>query len=217
MDAETLSLVSLGIAGLSLIASVALGLKNARTADASVEASRRSARAAEESQLIAERQLASAVRAQESALQPYVWADLRPRDDGGMLVLVVGNSGPTVATNVRITFEPSLQSLVPTDRRDVAHRLELRLRSGLRSIAPSRLQTWNLGVAHKFFPNEGEDAVPEVMVTIAYEGPTGPVEQTSYFIALEDLKHQAARAVGTALLEQPLRAIAEALKTRPTI
>lgn len=141
MDAETLSLL---VAGLSLATAIALGLKNVRAADASVEAAERSANSAEGSQQVAERQLTLTVRAHESAQQPYVWADLRPRDDGGMLVFVVGNCGPTVATDVHITFEPSLDSLVPTNKLETARTLEERLRVGLRSIAPGRTHTWNL-------------------------------------------------------------------------
>lgn len=133
-----------------------------------------------------------------------------------MLVFVVGNSGPTVATDLHINFEPSLESLVPRDSREAARTLEHRLGVGLRSIAPGRIQTWNLGVAHQFFPSQGADPVPEVSLTIAYHGPNGAIEPTTYYIALEDLKHQAARAVGAALIEQPLRQIAEALKRQAT-
>jgi hypothetical protein len=44
----------------------------------------------------------------------------------------------------------------------------------------------------------------------------GATEPTTYYIALEDLKHQAARAVGVALLEQPLQQIAETLRRQAT-
>jgi hypothetical protein len=37
------------------------------------------------------------------AAQPYIWVDVRPDDvTGTLLNLVIGNSGPTVATNVRV-------------------------------------------------------------------------------------------------------------------
>jgi hypothetical protein len=38
------------------------------------------------------------------AAQPYVWADIRPETaQAGLLRLEIGNSGPTVATNIRVT------------------------------------------------------------------------------------------------------------------
>ncbi len=40
----------------------------------------------------------------EDAAQPYVWVDLRP-DEHAQLLLLVGNSGPTVATDVRAYVE----------------------------------------------------------------------------------------------------------------
>lgn len=47
-------------------------------------------------------------------LQPYVWADIQPDMQQGTLVYVmVGNSGPTVARNVKVTFDPPL----PADQR----------------------------------------------------------------------------------------------------
>jgi hypothetical protein len=93
---------------LSVGVSYYLGVRNTR-------ASERSAAAAEASRRIAERQLSNAVRVQEAALQPFVWADLRPRDDGQMLVIVVANAGPIVATDVHVTLVPRSRTSFPRD------------------------------------------------------------------------------------------------------
>lgn len=211
------------VALVSLATNLILGIHSARTSSRSASAAETAAGAAQrsldvateqlgsstvaqgESLRLAREQLASAIASQEAALQPYVWADLRPRDDAGMLVLVVGNAGPTVATEVRLTFEPPLRRVVPDDRAEVAEKIEARVGSGIGSIAPGRTFMWNLAVAYAFFP--GSDAVPTMKVTVSANGPRGPLEPVSYPIELEDLRHQAARPSGLALLEAPLEKI----------
>jgi len=207
MASLILSILSIAIAAVAVAISYWLG---ART----VQAAERSALAAEVSQQLAERQFAAAVQAQEARLQPYVWADLRPRDDGQMLVFVVGNSGPTVATDVRVTCRPALVDIVPKEQQEKARVIEDLLRSGLSSIAPGRTFMWNLGVAHTYFPNDGADPVGSLELDINALGPRGELEVVRYVIALEDLKQQAARATGIALLEAPLKAIAKALNEK---
>jgi hypothetical protein len=74
---------------------------------------------------------------------------------------------------------------------------------------------WNLDVGFAFFSDEDCDSATDVTVTIAAAGPVGQLDSVDYVIALEDLRHQASRAVGVALLGQPLKRIADALKKRP--
>ncbi len=197
------------IALISIVLSVIFGVASTRTSWLSVKAAERSALSAEKSQETSARQLASTLDAQAAALQPYVWVDLRPRDDGSMLVLVVGNAGPTVATNVRVTFEPPLSSVVPTEEREDAERLEHHLAAGLRSVTPKRTFAWNLGMAHAYFPDDSK--VPDVHIRVTGEGPRGPLEPLEYALAMEDLKYQSARAHGVSVLEQPLKKIQEAV------
>ncbi len=74
---------------------------------AAVWYSRRSAGAADRSAVAVEEQTAIQRQIRIDAAQPYVWADVRSDDESGVLLnLVVGNSGPTVATNVRIKIDP---------------------------------------------------------------------------------------------------------------
>ena len=211
MVSVVVSVVSAVIAVLALLVSYRIGSRSAR-------ASERSAAAAEASREVAAQQLANASAAQEAALQPYVWADLRPRDDGGLLSLVVGNSGPTVATNVRVSFDPPLTTIVPSRNRDQAARTSERLASGLRSIAPGRTISWNMGVAHEYFGTGAPaNPVPEVALIVTGCGPRGDLAPTEYVIATEDLRHQADRPVGVAVLESPLRKIADAIERQAKI
>jgi len=86
--------------GAALIAGVALYFNGRST-----RAATRAARAAEEQTKI-QQQL------RVDAALPYVWVDVRPDDATGTLLnLVVGNSGPTVATNIRVRVDPPLPSI----------------------------------------------------------------------------------------------------------
>jgi hypothetical protein len=71
----------------------------------STRAAGRAARAAEE-QTKVQQQL------RIDAAQPYVWVDVRPDDATATLLnLVIGNSGPTVAVNVRVRVDPPLPAI----------------------------------------------------------------------------------------------------------
>ena len=203
------------IAFLSPVAAVARGVRRARAAERSAEALELSAACGAESLRLATAQLESSVRAHQDGLQPYLWVDLRAREDGsGLMVFVLGNSGPTVATNVRVAFQPALSHVVPKDRVADANHIQDRLREGLSSIAPGRVFMWGLGATHDYFKDEGFDTAPadSLEVTITGDGPHGPIPRLSYPIALEDLKHQALRPVGLGLVEAPLRAVGARLE-----
>ena len=46
------------------------------------------------------------------ASQPYVWADVRlHQQHAGFFMLILKNEGPTVATNVTVTFTPPLPAM----------------------------------------------------------------------------------------------------------
>ncbi len=205
-----ISIFSAGVALVALIVSYRLGSRSAR-------ASERSAEAAEASRAISQRQLENSVRAQEAALQPYVWADVRPRDDGQILTFVVGNSGPTVATAVRVIIDPPLETIVPDRMKQNARRVDERLAAGFGSIAPDRTFSWILGVAHEFFQGSDGPQVPDLNIAVVGQGPGGPLEAVEYVVALEDLRQQSARAVGVALLEPALKKIADAAERHARI
>lgn len=92
--------------GATVVAVIAL-----RFARATVEVSREQLVTARE-QTVLQRQI------QQDAAQPTLWVDIRPDDQsGGGLILFVGNSGPSVATDVVVTFDPGL-ALLPNPSKD---------------------------------------------------------------------------------------------------
>ena len=106
----------------------------------STTAAARAAQAAEEQTEI-QRQL------RIDAAQPYVWVDIRPDDSTGTLLnLVVGNSGPTVATSIHIEVEPRLPSIDQFKERVAA--AERALAGGMKSLPPGRTYSWPLGPMH---------------------------------------------------------------------
>jgi hypothetical protein len=127
------------------------------------------------------------------AAQPYVWVDLRPDDEhGGFLTVIVGNSGPTVATDVRVTFNPPLQLVVTANSR--AEHAQHRLASGIPSLPPGRTLTWNAGVLSKVI--DGADPAG-YRATIHATGPFGPLAPLEYVIDIEGLRYTRATAPGT--------------------
>ena len=87
------------------------------------------------------------------AAQPYVWADIQPdMQQGTMLQVVVGNSGPTMAHNVRVTFTPPLPA--GQHQSDKVEKIQRTLASGIRSLAPNRVIRWSLGAGYDLQANE---------------------------------------------------------------
>lgn len=103
------------------------------------------------------------------ALQPYVWVDIQPdAQQGTALNVVMGNSGPTVARNIRVTFDPPLQGCEPVSE---ISKVQHMLTNGLRSLAPGRVLRWTLGAAHEVLAS-GAPLAHNVRVEA--DGPYGP-------------------------------------------
>lgn len=103
--------------------------------------------------------------------QPYVWADIQPdTKQGTMLQVVLGNAGPTVASNIRVTIEPPLPTTGPYyGRIEVVQR---RLDAGIRSLAPGRRIEWSIGTA----PDLLADDAPKLHTfRVTADGPHGPI------------------------------------------
>jgi hypothetical protein len=124
------------------------------------------------------------------AAQPILWADIRGDVTGQLLVLLVGNSGPSMAHNVKVSFDPSPPATLNT--KPILEVLE----QGLAAMAPGRTMEWVLGAGHD---TVDWDAHNECKVRIEAEGPFGPIEPVEYVIIINDLKGSRAA---------PLRAIA---------
>lgn len=128
----------------------------------------------------------------EGSSSPYIWADIRLQSRNGWnLEFVIGNSGPTVATNVRVTIDPPL----PTDHDraflDAMHQLLL---EGLSSLAPGRTLHWILGPSGDLVNRSGSLAHH---VRIACDGPYGAVAIGECTIDMADFRESVARHDGS--------------------
>ena len=148
---------------------------------------------------LAERQTILQEKVREDAAQPYVWADLRPSDsDGFLMLLVVRNDGPTVATDVTVTFSPPLVEHWE-GKPDGAAREAVRMAS----MPPGRDVRWYIGVG----PAWHETADPKrFAVAVNATGPFGPMTPLEYDLDLNDFLGSAVQPVGT------LGAVARAIK-----
>jgi hypothetical protein len=73
----------------------------------SAHAARDSATAAEEQAHAVEEQTQLQKNLARAAAEPMLWADIRADDATGQaLVLLLGNTGPSIARNVKVTFDP---------------------------------------------------------------------------------------------------------------
>ena len=152
----------------------------------STRAAIRAARAAEEQTRI-QQQL------RIDAAQPYVWVDIRPDDATGTLLnLVVGNSGPTVASNVRVKVEPPLP--VIEQLRERVDTAQERLGDGLQSLAPGRSLVWPLGQGFNLLKDKGRQAYT-FMITA--DGPFGPVPPLAYMVDMSDWRGLLDRPAGS--------------------
>jgi hypothetical protein len=149
----------------------------------------------------ARRQTELQERVHRDSAQPYVWADLQGDDaQGQVLRLIVANEGPSLAMDVRVSFEPSLQSSGDSSELD---EVQDRLRSGLSSLAPGRRLQWKVDMAHRLF----DQGLPRVYtVSITGEGPFGSMEPLTYVVDLNDLLDTADSPSGS------LHRVAERLK-----
>ncbi|MGX7680093.1 hypothetical protein ACSMXN_14470 [Jatrophihabitans sp. DSM 45814] len=137
-------------------------------------------------------QTALQAQLRRDAAQPYVWVDVRPDDEeGGLILLIVGNSGPTVATNIKVVLDPPL----PTgDRSLEASEAQAQLAQGIQSLPPGRILNWAVGVGFDLAP-ASVGVVHKATVTA--EGPFGPLVPLEYPISLADLLNTRMARPGT--------------------
>jgi hypothetical protein len=118
-------------------------------------------------------------QAAKDAAQPMLWVDVRGDDGQGQaLVLLLGNSGPSIARNVKVVFDPA-----PPSTLDIKPILEI-LKQGIASVSPGRTMQWTLGAAHTTSDWDGHKAY---RVRIEAEGPFGAIEPLEYVISVDDL------------------------------
>lgn len=166
MDLNTIIAITAAMAAIASALAAFVALRPAQ----------RAARAAEEQSVI-QREL------MEQEAQPYVWADIQADNkQGHLLHLVLGNAGPTMAKNVRVTIDPPISSRgANSGHGDIA---QLRLREGILSLAPGRTIHWSLGLSKKFLENENDEDVYQIIVT--GDGPYGQLEPQIFQVRPRD-------------------------------
>jgi hypothetical protein len=117
-------------------------------------------------------------QAAKDAAQPVLWVDVRGDGQGQALVLLLGNSGPSIARNVKVVFDPA-----PPSTLDIKPILEI-LKQGIASVPPGRTMKWALGAAQN---TSDSDAHKAYRVRIEAEGPFGAIEPLEYVISVDDL------------------------------
>ena len=118
-------------------------------------------------------------QAAKDAAQPMLWVDIRGDDGQGQaLLLLLGNSGPSIARNVKVLFDPP-----PPATLDIKPILEI-LKKGIASVPPGRRMQWTLGAAQNASDWDGHKAY---RVRIEAEGPFGAIEPLEYVISVDDL------------------------------
>lgn len=121
-----------------------------------------------------------------SSVQPYrhspgeITVSTRPRT----VQVVVGNSGPTVARNIRVLFDPPL----PTGQQhsDKAEKVQSTLSNGLHSLTPNRVLRWTLGVGYDLLSSD-ESQLRSVRIDA--EGPHGPLPTLEMGIDISEWRH----------------------------
>lgn len=104
------------------------------------------------------------------------------------MVLLVGDSGTSIAPHVKVNFEPP-----PLAKLDIEPVLEL-LKQGLAAMAPGRTMEWVLGAAHD---TVDWDAQNECQVRIEADGPFGPIEPVEFVIIINHLNGSRAAPLRT--------------------
>jgi hypothetical protein len=143
-------------------------------------------------------------QATKDAAQPMLWVDIRDDGQGLALVLLLGNSGPSIARNVKVGFDPA-----PPATLDIMPILEI-LKQGIASLPPGRTMKWALGAAHDAVD---WDAHKAYRVRIEAEGPFGAIEPLEYVISVDDLHGSRAELPGNLhAIAVELREITKATK-----
>lgn len=170
----------------------------------------RQAQAAERQANVAADQTRLQRKIHQDSAQPYVWADIGLDEQQGTLLRVeVVNEGPTVATNVRVGFDPPMQS---TYNPENFQAIQADLGRGIKSLAPGRRLRWTYDIGPQFY----ESGLPTATtVTVECDGPFGPCPVLSYPLDLEDIKQSADSPAGSLhLVARSIRDLTSVLKKR---
>jgi hypothetical protein len=135
--------------------------------------------------------------------QPYVWADIRPSEQSQhLMLLVLRNEGPTVATDVEVTFDPPLPDLIKNGEPTRAYRIA--------GMPPGRTMSWSLGMSPEWL----NGAEPKrFTVTVTAGSSFGAVPTLSYMLDVDEYRQASATPPGTLHgITQQLKEVNKTLK-----
>ncbi|MEU6626105.1 hypothetical protein ABZ926_35825 [Streptomyces litmocidini] len=132
-------------------------------------------------------QLALQERIHREQNEPYVIVDIQPDPRHGALTLVIENTGPTVARDVRISCDPPLESgwEAGPGEPDLTQAMQDVLGRSIPILPPRRRLTF-LFDNNKRFHNPHLPRVYTFMVNA--NGPAGKVETAQYTVDLDAMK-----------------------------
>jgi hypothetical protein len=134
---------------------------------------------------IAQRQQELAEQIRKDQSQPFVFVDIRPDIGGFLMMLIVENTGPTVARNIRVDFDPPLRSVKFPEVANL-----LFIREGIKALPPGRRISWYFDTGPSIFSS---DVPKKYRVRVNAEGPFGPTEEIEYDIDFSILENSEAR------------------------
>jgi hypothetical protein len=159
----------------------------------------------------AAQQLALAERIHQEQNEPYVIVDIQPDGDNGSLLLVIENTGPTVARNVRISCNPPLESSwAPVgDEPDLTQVIQQVLARTIPMLPPRRRLTFLLDKPERFKNTELPHAYT---FTVNADGPAGAVETLEFTVDLDAVAWVLMENRPTRQLEAKLEKIEKAVR-----
>ncbi|MFD6344719.1 hypothetical protein ACFWF9_08330 [Streptomyces roseolus] len=159
----------------------------------------------------AKRQLKLSERIHREQNEPYVIVDIQPDPLHGALLLVIENTGPTVARDVRISCDPPLESgWAPRQGEpDLTQVMQEVLGRRIPILPPHRRLTFLFDNKNRF----QNDLLPRVYTfTVDANGPEGKVETAQYIVDLDAVKWTLIEGRPTKHLEDKLVKIEKAIR-----
>ncbi|EGJ76290.1 MULTISPECIES: hypothetical protein [Streptomyces] len=135
----------------------------------------------------ANKQLVLSERIHREQNEPYVIVDIQPDGNHGSLLLIIENTGPTVARDVRISCDPPLESgwEPRPGEPDLTQVMQEILARPIPILPPRRRLTFLLDNQDRF---ENVQLPRVYTFTVDANGPEGEVETAQYTVDLDALK-----------------------------
>lgn len=142
------------------------------------------------------------------ARHPAPWIDVRPDPDrSAILVAILGNSGPTIAHNVTVTFDPPI---VPGEQPLRCLEAQADLRNGIGSLVPGRQILWSLGVGHELLSAPGQP--DEIGVSLQARAGDGTQLTEQWTLRLADIRYSSGVAKSAESIARSLSSIDKTTK-----